>query len=113
MWFHGPVPKGYDVHHKDKNRQNDDPMNLELKTKSQHQIDHNVGRVYVKRITWITEKDRRIQKWNMHRELRNLEHILLFGHASLCIEVDFRAGYKVLAEKIYTNIRVLHKEHKK
>lgn len=36
----GPVPKGYDVHHKDKDKDNNDPSNLELLTKAKHQSSH-------------------------------------------------------------------------
>lgn len=39
--FHGPVPKGYCIHHKDHNKLNDRLDNLELMTRSEHTIHHN------------------------------------------------------------------------
>ena len=40
----GPVPKGYVVHHKDFNKENDSLDNLELMTSAQHGILHNKGK---------------------------------------------------------------------
>jgi hypothetical protein len=39
-----PIPKGYDVHHKDENPTNDHPNNLELKTHSGHARHHFKGK---------------------------------------------------------------------
>ena len=33
---HGPIPKGYDVHHKDEDKTNNDLTNLELLPKTEH-----------------------------------------------------------------------------
>lgn len=32
----GPIPKGYDIHHKDHDKNNNEPENLELLTRSEH-----------------------------------------------------------------------------
>lgn len=46
----GEIPKGYDIHHKDHNRTNNDISNLELLTKSEHASKYNTGsNQYVKR----------------------------------------------------------------
>lgn len=39
-FYNGPVPKGYHVHHKDKNKQNNHISNLEIKEKSEHSRYH-------------------------------------------------------------------------
>lgn len=38
VWTHhnGPIPAGYDVHHRDGNKQNNDPANLECLPKADH-----------------------------------------------------------------------------
>lgn len=36
----GPIPKGFDVHHKDENKQNNSLDNFELKPRSLHRRDH-------------------------------------------------------------------------
>lgn len=38
---YGQRPKGHDVHHKDGNCKNNDPLNLEYKQRSQHRSDHS------------------------------------------------------------------------
>ena len=38
--IHGPVPEGYEVHHKDNNPVNNDPMNLEAMSKADHARHH-------------------------------------------------------------------------
>lgn len=40
----GPIPKGYHVHHKDEDIQNDSPDNLELKKSGTHTRDHHLGK---------------------------------------------------------------------
>mgnify|MGYP003620845108 CR=1 FL=1 len=37
---HGPIPDGYDVHHLDGNKANDDPANLALVDRRQHRHSH-------------------------------------------------------------------------
>lgn len=39
--FHGPIPPGFQVHHKDDNKVNNDPENLEAMSASAHTILHN------------------------------------------------------------------------
>lgn len=42
---YGILPKSNEiVHHKDENKHNNDPSNLELKTRSKHSIEHNTNR---------------------------------------------------------------------
>ena len=45
-WLHTDqvVPKGYDIHHKNKNTLDDDFENLELKEHGEHSSDHNASR---------------------------------------------------------------------
>lgn len=40
-FHHGPIPDGYDVHHKDNNRDNNDVSNFELLTRSEHSRLHD------------------------------------------------------------------------
>lgn len=40
----GTIPKGYDIHHKDGNRENNDIRNLEIMSKSEHSSRFNTGR---------------------------------------------------------------------
>lgn len=40
----GPIPKGYEIHHKDNNPLNNDITNLECKEKSKHLKEHGVSR---------------------------------------------------------------------
>ena len=47
----GPVPKGYLVHHKDRNKLNDDPANLELMTRAQHILEHHKELQEAKRLS--------------------------------------------------------------
>lgn len=37
---HGPIPQGYEIHHSDKNKSNNDPSNLECLTPSEHGLRH-------------------------------------------------------------------------
>lgn len=53
---HGPVPKGYHVHHKDENKLNNELDNLELQTKENHAVLH--GRT-------LTEEDRQKRRQNL------------------------------------------------
>lgn len=39
-FYNGPIPKGYDIHHKDENKANNDISNLEMIRKGKHQADH-------------------------------------------------------------------------
>ena len=39
-FYNGPIPKGYDIHHKDENKANNDITYLEMKRKGKHQADH-------------------------------------------------------------------------
>lgn len=43
VWItaNGPIPRGYIIHHKDRDTLNDSLNNLELMTKSQHAIEHS------------------------------------------------------------------------
>lgn len=45
VWEHhnGPIPKGYDVHHKDGNKGNNDITNLEILTRSAHLTLHGLA----------------------------------------------------------------------
>lgn len=40
---HGPMPPGFGVHHKDENKLNDDPINLELLSKADHLAIHRMA----------------------------------------------------------------------
>lgn len=40
---HGPIPDGFDVHHKDEDKTNNSILNLEIHTKSQHGLRHGFG----------------------------------------------------------------------
>lgn len=40
FYYHGEIPKGYHVHHKDENKDNNDILNLELITQHKHLSDH-------------------------------------------------------------------------
>ena len=42
-YFNGPIEKGYDVHHIDENKLNNDISNLTLLTHSEHTILHKTG----------------------------------------------------------------------
>lgn len=44
--FNGPVPKGYQIHHKDHNKLNDALSNLELLTEFEHKSRHFKGRTF-------------------------------------------------------------------
>jgi hypothetical protein len=43
VWKHnfGPIPKGFVVHHKDENHDNNDPANLQLLRQGEHALLHN------------------------------------------------------------------------
>jgi hypothetical protein len=41
---YGPIPKGYDIHHKDGDKSNTDPENLECMTKAEHTKLHKLGK---------------------------------------------------------------------
>jgi len=41
--LHGPIPSGYDVHHRDENKTNNAPANLELLLRSEHGKRHGFG----------------------------------------------------------------------
>ena len=43
VWFeaNGPIPDGFHVHHKDEDKTNNDPANLELKSNPDHQHEHS------------------------------------------------------------------------
>jgi hypothetical protein len=43
---HGPIPSGFDVHHKDEDKMNNDPSNLELKEHGEHSSHHNATRTF-------------------------------------------------------------------
>jgi ribonucleotide reductase alpha subunit len=45
MWeqANGPIPEGYEVHHKNEDRWDDRLSNFELKPRSEHRSDHSVG----------------------------------------------------------------------
>lgn len=47
VWVHhnGPIPDGGHVHHRDHNKQNNDPANLELLTAAEHMSHHNKDRM--------------------------------------------------------------------
>lgn len=57
-FYNGNIPKGYHIHHKDENKDNNDITNLELLSASQHSKIHNKN----KRIWWHTEKGKRANK---------------------------------------------------
>lgn len=40
--YHGKIPKGYIIHHKDENKLNNDISNLQLVTRAQHSKIHNL-----------------------------------------------------------------------
>lgn len=46
LWekYHGPIPKGYVIHHKDGNHHNNCLYNLELLTRAEHIRKHNINR---------------------------------------------------------------------
>ena len=41
--YNGKIPEGYDIHHKDRDRSNNDITNLELLTKSEHARRYSTG----------------------------------------------------------------------
>ena len=41
--IHGKIPKGYDIHHKDKDKSNNDISNLELLRKDEHARRYSTG----------------------------------------------------------------------
>lgn len=43
-WFNGPISNSIDIHHKDENRLNDDPLNLDAQTRAEHNSLHHKGR---------------------------------------------------------------------
>ena len=43
--FYGTIPKGFCIHHKDENPLNNDPANLELLLRADHQRKHNAERL--------------------------------------------------------------------
>jgi hypothetical protein len=59
----GPIPKGFGVHHRDRNKLNDNSANLELVTKAEHLAEHRsefehartaASSVARRRIRWST-----------------------------------------------------------
>lgn len=60
-YYNGPIPKGYEVHHKDLNRYNNDISNLELLEKHEHKKLH--GRL-------LTEEQRDWRRNNINTKAR-------------------------------------------
>lgn len=58
----GPIPPGFGVHHKDENKLNDDPTNLELASKARHLDLHRAA--YIERATASTALQRRERRWS-------------------------------------------------
>lgn len=51
------IPKGYVVHHKDHNKQNNSPDNLELMSRKEHAL-HHAYHNYLERATTISKESR-------------------------------------------------------
>ena len=54
--YNGPIPKGYEIHHKDLNKENNDISNLECLTKKEHHDLHNA---------LLTEEERQWRRDNI------------------------------------------------
>lgn len=61
--FHGPLPAGMGVHHKDEDTLNDAIGNLEAVTKAAHLAEHRAGFDHAKRIA-KSIKSRRERRWS-------------------------------------------------
>lgn len=58
--FNGPVPKGYVIHHTDRNKLNDRLDNLTIMTKSDHMTLHNTGLKRPHSEEWKKENSKRM-----------------------------------------------------
>jgi len=61
--LYGPIPKGMGVHHKDRNKLNDAPENLELKSKAAHLAEHRSEHDKNKRIANFIRARRKL-RWS-------------------------------------------------
>ncbi len=58
IYYNGEIPEGYDVHHKNEDKDNNDISNLELKLSNKHYSDHSI-------------KNKRTEEWkNTWEEIR-------------------------------------------
>jgi len=64
---HGKVPKGYHVHHKDENKENNELSNLELIEKSRHLSLHSSTKENVERIKKVLEEKARPAAIKWHK----------------------------------------------
>lgn len=71
VWIsvHGPIPKGYHIHHKDEDRSNNDIENLELIERGRHQRHHMLQPHRIKFARELAEKYRPLTKaWHASEE---------------------------------------------
>lgn len=61
-YFCGDIPEGYEIHHKDANKDNNDISNLQLLTKSEHTRIHMTGKSYKTRICANCGKPFKVQR---------------------------------------------------
>lgn len=59
---HGPIPNGFSVHHKDRNKLNDDLTNLEIMTLKEHLAEHRLE--YAAKISAALTLARRERRWS-------------------------------------------------
>lgn len=59
---HGPIPRGMGIHHKDRDKLNDDPGNLELTSKASHLAEHRLEFQSQAVASWV--EARRTKRWS-------------------------------------------------
>ena len=102
-YYNGAIPKGYDVHHKDHDKSNNDISNLELITKAEHTKLHSKDTSYETKVERMNYARKFASKWHKsdvgrewHKELARKTN---FGHLSYdkvceCCGKSYVAGSK-------------------
>jgi len=98
---HGPIPPGMLVHHKDENKRNNKPWNLELKTRGDHNREHH--QVYK------NEEEKRLVQNARRREKRHPGQ----GEANLNKLKTAEAEKKKTAKRRAQELKKIENERKK
>ena len=98
--FNGKIPKGYDIHHIDKNKDNNNIENLQMLTIHEHQMIHSVrteeqkekSRLWLNKIRPLANewhKSEEGKKWHSEQEKKNIANMELKKYNCLYCGKEF------------------------